>query len=107
MTEIRGMSGPTIMKGMQELRGGIARHERDGIRRAGGARRRTAEGNPGLLRELEALMESSTGGDPMSELKWTSRSTGRFAEELGHLGQKVSDDTLCCFAVRIGLLLWG
>ena len=107
MSEITGMSRPTIIKGMAELRGGIARQERDRIRRAGGGRKRIGEANPALLRDLESLMESSTGGDPMSKLKWTSKSTRRLAEELGHLGHRVSHETVCRLLYDLGYSLRG
>jgi hypothetical protein len=47
-----------------------------------------------LLRDLKALLEPATRGDPQSPLLWTCKSTRNLAEELGRLGHGVSHDTV-------------
>jgi hypothetical protein len=39
---------------------------------------------------LEALVEPTTRGDPMSPLRWTCKSTRQLAEALAHAGHHVS-----------------
>lgn len=51
-------------------------------------------GAPGLRRHLERILDETTAGDPMSPLKWTSKSTHRLAAELTRLGHPVDADTV-------------
>ena len=44
------------------------------VRRPGGGRKSLTETNPGLLDELNALVEPDARGDPMSPLRWTCKS---------------------------------
>ncbi len=93
MYELTGMSRPTILKGIRELRGqkGLPRER---VRQPGGGRKRLEESDPGLQTALERIMEENTAGDPMSWLRWTNKSTVRIAEELTRLGHSVSDETV-------------
>src|SRR5207244_7197165 len=50
--------------------------------------------DPGLLRDLEALVEPVTRGDPMSPLRWTCKSTRQLAAELARQGHRVSYKTV-------------
>ena len=43
-----------------------------------------------MRRQLTRILEESTADDPMSLLKWTSKSTRTLAEELTRLGHPVS-----------------
>ena len=92
--ELTGMSQPTILKGMAELRvpGPLGSPGR--VRRPGGGRKRVEVGAPGLRRHLERILDETTAGDPMSPLKWTSKSTYRLAAELTRLGHPVDADTV-------------
>ena len=60
------------------------------MRRVGGGRKPLIETDPGLLTDLNALIEPDARGDPMSPLRWTCKSLRRLADELGKLGHKVS-----------------
>jgi len=60
-------------------------------RRRGGGRKRAEEHDPGLVAALEALIDPVTRGDPMSPLRWTSKSTRTLARTLTTDGHKVSD----------------
>ena len=46
--------------------------------------------NPGLLDDLNALVEPNARGDPMSSLRWTCKSLRRLAAELNKLGHQIS-----------------
>ena len=48
------------------------------------------ETDPGLLDDLNALVEPDACGDPMSPLRWTCKSLRRLAAELDKLGHKIS-----------------
>jgi len=60
------------------------------VRRPGGGRKSLAETDSRLLDDLNALVEPDARGDPMSPLRWTSKSLRHLAEELNKLGHKIS-----------------
>ena len=87
-----GLSRPTIHKGLRELQGQPLGPGR--VRRAGGGRKRVEDLEPSVLRELESLIDPATRGDPMSPLRWTSKSTRHLAEALSERGFPVSHQTV-------------
>ncbi len=94
MQELTGMSRPTILKGMRELAQNRALAETSRLRRPGAGRKRVEQTHPGFVRALEKIMEETTAGDPMTHLRWTSKSTTRIAEELTRQGHPVSQRTV-------------
>lgn len=100
VAEATGLSRPTIRVGLAEVQGGSpsaeeAEHpEMHRVRRGGGGRHRVTETDPTLRQDLQALLESSTRGDPQSPLLWTSKSPRHLAEALGQQGHHVSHDTV-------------
>jgi hypothetical protein len=87
-----GVSRQTVAAGVDELDGGAAPVGR--VRRAGGGRKRATEVDPGLRPALLALVEPDMRGDPMSPLRWTTKSTRTLAAELTRQGHPVSADTV-------------
>ena len=85
-----GMSRTTIRTGRDELREGLAAEPDVHTRRPGAGRPRIEDSNPGLLEELESLVDPVTRGDPESPLRWTAKSTRKLAEELGERGYQLS-----------------
>ena len=75
-----GLSRVTITKGLRELAEPPLAEDR--IRRPGGGRRSATERDPEVASALDALIESSTRGDPESPLLWICRSTRKLAAEL-------------------------
>src|ERR1700747_1074740 len=65
-----------------------------GPRRPGAARKRLADADPGLRPALLALVEPEERGDPMSPLRWITKSTRALAAELTRQGHKVGADTV-------------
>src|SRR5215471_8528104 len=63
-------------------------------RRPGGGRKRAADLDPGLRPALLALVQPDERGDPMSPLRWTTKSTRNLAAELTRQGHRVSADTV-------------
>ncbi len=84
-----GLSRPVIRLGIAELKNSKAALV-GRVRRPGGGRKRIAERDPGILRDLENLVEPATRGDPESPLRWTCKSVRRLAEELRQQGHQVS-----------------
>jgi len=87
-----GASPDTVAKGLRELESGAAPTGR--VRRPGGGRKALTATDPGLLAALEALVDPATRGDPMSALRWTSKSTRTLAGELTAQGHRVSSSTV-------------
>jgi len=94
MHGLTGMARPTILRGMRELQAGTALGARGRVRQPGGGRKRLEVADPQLVRALEKIMDETTAGDPMSLLRWTSKSTERLAEELTRRGHPISADTV-------------
>src|SRR5215468_8963966 len=84
-----GISYSTIQRGLKELaaRGRLTPGR---IRRPGGGRKTTLAKDPTLLADLEGLVEPTAAGDPMSPLRWTSKSVRHLATALERLGHHVS-----------------
>jgi hypothetical protein len=57
------------------------------IRAAGGGRKKLTAKDADLLRDLDALVEPTTRGDPMSPLRWTCKS---------YSGPRFQDSGLSC-----------
>ena len=92
MERLTGMSRPTILRGIRELKEGKLPEGR--IRKPGGGRKPLEKEDPGLRKALEKIMAENTAGDPMSPLLWTHKSTYRIAEELTRQGHCVSASTV-------------
>ena len=93
-----GMSRTTIYAGLAELTTAAALSEgeaRARVRAVGGGRKKLTAKDAHLLRDLDALVEPTSRGDPMSPLRWTCKSTYRLADELKQQGHEVSQRTVC------------
>ncbi len=90
MARATGISWKTIHSGRRELKEKREAPPGDGrprrIRRPGGGRKKLTEHEPGLLKALDALVEPTSRGDPMSPLRWTCKSTRKLAEALDKQG---------------------
>ena len=83
-----GISRPTIQSALRELAQPALTPNR--VRRPGGGRKKARASDPTLLADLEALVEPTTRGDPMSPLRWTCKSTRQLADALKERGHQVS-----------------
>jgi hypothetical protein len=87
-----GVSVDTVGRGAAELEAGIVA---DGRVRAPGAGRKSAEAtDPDLWPALDRLVDPETRGDPMSRLRWTTKSTVKLADELTAQGHRVGPNTV-------------
>jgi hypothetical protein len=107
LSKLTGMSRVTITSGMAELRGGTRLRDAGtgGVRAPGGGRKKVEEANPALQRRLKSIVEETTAGDPMSPLKWTSKSTRTIAEDLARAGHLVSNVTVARCLAEMGYTL--
>src|SRR5665811_997310 len=98
-----GMSRNTVIKAVGEVEAGIEPSDRQ--RAVGGGDKPAVDKQPGLLAALDELVHPDTRGNPMSLLRWTSKSTAKLAEELVAQGFTVSDDTVGRILKRLGYSL--
>ena len=103
VAEASGMSRNTVIKAEGEVAVGIVPQVR--LRAPGAGAKPLTETQPGLLEALDQLVHPDTRGNPMSLLKWTSKSTAKLAGELTRRGFKVSDDTVGRLLKRLGYSL--
>lgn len=98
VAEVTGLSRVTIRAGLSELDLPAIPTDRgtanQRLRRPGGGRKPLAGHDPGLLRDLEALVDPVTRGDPMSPLRWTCKSVAKLATELRGQGHVASERTV-------------
>jgi len=92
VSEASGLSRNTVVAGVKELAAGAEASER--VRAPGAGRRFLIDEQPGLLVALDDLVEPTARGDPMSPLRWTSKSTENLARALVAKGFRVSADTV-------------
>ena len=87
-----GLCERTVLRGCKQLRQEWPPKDSDKrrIRQSGGGRKPLAEHDPQLITVLEALVDPTTRGDPMSPLRWTCKSTRHLAKTLTEQGHKVS-----------------
>jgi len=92
VAEATGMSRNTVIKATGEVENGISPSDRQ--RAVGGGDIKAEVKQPGLLEALEELVHPATRGNPMSFLRWTSKSTAKLADDLVRQGFKITDDTV-------------
>jgi hypothetical protein len=87
-----GMSRTTVTKAAGEVAEGVEPSTR--LRAVGGGDKSKIDKLPGLLESLDELVNPATRGNPMSLMRWTSKSSVKLAEELERRGFRVSSNTV-------------
>jgi hypothetical protein len=90
VAQASGLSRGTVIRGIAELQTAPRPARGQRIRRTGAGRKRTVDQDETLKRDLEALVEPVTRGDPESALRWTCKSVRQLAAELKRLGHQTS-----------------
>jgi hypothetical protein len=94
VAEATGLRRNTVRAGLRDLAASLPAPPPGRVRAPGGGRKPLTERDPTLVRDLEALIEPVTRGDPRSPLRWTCLSTRRLAAALGQQGHRVSHQTV-------------
>jgi hypothetical protein len=95
-----GVDPKTVRRGRAEVESGA---EPDGrVRGPGGGRPSVLDIDAGVLPALEALVDPETRGDPMSPLRWTTKSTTHLANELTAAGHQVGPRTVAKLLTEAG-----
>ncbi len=98
-----GVSATTIRRGIQEVEAGERYRPGERERKTGGGRKKAIEKDSTRLPDLEGLLEPK--GDPMSLLKWTSKSVAHLKRALQQMGHTIADtairDLLLCLGYSL------
>ena len=105
-----GISRTTIYAGLAELDSTapepvVKAGSRQRVRNVGGGRKKLTAKDATLLRDLDALVDPCSRGDPISPLRWTCKSTTRLAEELARRGHSVSQRSVCDLLAKLDFSL--
>ena len=87
VSRVTRIAASTIGRGLKDLETPLPAGR---VRRPGGGRKSLSATDPRLLEDLNALVDPSARGDPMSPLRWTCKSLRRLAAELKKLGHRIS-----------------
>jgi transposase len=98
-----GMSRNTVIKAEGEVIAGIEPSVR--LRAPGGGDKSLLDTQPGLLEALDELVYPETRGNPMSKLRWTSKSSTKLAGELVGQGFEVSSRSVLRLLHKLGYSL--
>ena len=97
-----GISRVTITKAKKEIEEGKAGTEPIRIRESGGGRKRLVDSYPGIIKELDVMIDPFTRGDPESPLRWTCKSTYNLADALQSKGYKISQKAVYTLLQEMG-----
>ena len=103
VAEASGMSRNTVIKAEGEVIAGVEPSIR--LRAPGGGDKSLLDTQPGLLVALDELVNPDTRGNPMSKLRWTSKSSTKLAAELVDQGFEVSPRSVLRLLHRLGYSL--
>jgi len=92
-----------VIKAEGEVIAGIEPSSR--LRAVGGGDKSLLDTQPGLLEALDELVDPETQGNPMSKLRWTSKSSTKLAAELVDQGFEVSSRSVLRLLHRLGYSL--
>lgn len=87
-----GMSKTTIIKGKREVKSS-RKLLSERVRIEGGGRKGAAL-DKNLLKDIDLILKETTGGDPMSAIRWTCRSVRKITEELSKKGHDIHRATV-------------
>ena len=110
VSQATGISRTTIQIGIRELQQPPSASAADPmiemrLRRPGAGRKPLTETDHRLDRDLEQLLDTSTGGLPTSPLRWTSKSSLHLAAELQRQGHQVSERSVNRLLHQLGYSL--
>ena len=89
------LSRVTINHGLNDLKNKKSLPDCDiRLRRTGAGRKKYTSKDTKLVEEIEMILSESSAGDPMSQIKWTCKSTRNITEIISKKGYKVSNVTV-------------
>ena len=98
-----GVSRNTVKRGLQEVAAGELYRPGEALRQTGGGRKKAVERDATLLVDLESLLDPK--GDPMSLLRWTTKSLAQLVKALQVLGHQIKKSALADVLHDLGFSL--
>jgi transposase len=93
----------TVKRGLCELEAGETYQPGERVRKKGGGKKKLVETDATLLADLEQELEPK--GDPMSLLRWTSKSLAHLVERLSAKGHQIKKSALAEILHDLGFSL--
>lgn len=93
----------TVKRGLSELEAGESYQPGARVRKKGGGKKKLVETDATLLADLEQELEPK--GDPMSLLRWTSKSLAHLVEALATKGHQIKKSALAEILHNLGFSL--
>lgn len=93
----------TVKRGLRELEAGESYQPGERIRKGGGGKKKLVETDTTLLADLEQELEPK--GDPMSFVRWTSKSLAHLVEALEAKGHRIKKSALAEILHDLGFSL--
>jgi len=100
VARVAGVSVNTVSKGARQVRDGVVDDGR--VRAPGAGRPSVPRSQPGIVEALDWLIAPQTRGDPMSLLRWTTKSAVNLAKGLARLGFTASATTTAALVRQLG-----
>lgn len=104
VAEATGLSRTTILKGVREVKSS-KEFSPEKVREKGGGRKSLIANNKAIKESIEVILSETTAGDPMSSIRWTSKSVRKIAEQLSKKGLHISYQTVHNILVEMGYSL--
>lgn len=110
ISAISGVHRNTISAGIKELQNPTSQspgvvNNKTRIRAVGGGRKSILDSQPGILDDLDRIVDPETYGNPENPLRWTTKSTRHLAEELKKLGYRIERDKVGDLLIGLGFSL--
>lgn len=100
-----GASRNTVKRGLHELETGECYRPGERLRQTGGGRKKAVEQDATLQADLESLLDPK--GDPMSLVRWTTKSLAQLVKALEALGHQIKKSALAELLHDLGFSLWA
>ena len=108
ISEFTGVSPDTISAGRKEIHSQASKQETksssERIRAEGGGRKSIEKLHPGILDDLNNLVDEHSYGNPENPLRWTTKSLRKLAEALKSLGYSISHTTVGRLLTVLGFI---
>jgi len=98
-----GVSMNTVKRGLKELEAGESYRPGERIRKPGGGMKKLVETDATLLADLEQELEPK--GDPMSLVRWTTKSLHHLVQALAAKGHRIQKSALAEILHDLGFSL--
>ena len=105
ISKITKLSRTTITLGIKEIRASDNALISERIRKEGGGRKSISDVDQSIVKSLDKILNETTAGDPMSNIRWTCKSVRKISDQLKKMGHAVSYRTVHRLLIGMGYSL--